>query len=290
MYVDLRERNGNAARIENLFGCFGEIEIYGPIIRSFDPNAEIEDERAISVFAETNKGCMRGVIMDNEFMCCSEICQGFLDEFDVGIVGGADFQIDTADLVYTVINNCRIGKSTVGHGDNLIIRCVDHGIKNADILDCTALTIGFDEITDMERLENKNHDAACEIGKATLERKTDGKTARCDDSSNSRTFNAEIDGDDADKDDVKSNLDDVNDECLRIGVDLGEFFAATDEFEDPFNENGSEEEHEKCAEDCETVRNGEIPETFPKFGEEFFHFEIPLFKKFYFKGSLSASL
>ena len=277
MYVELRERNGDAANIEYLLGSFGQIEEYGPIVGSFDPYAEFEDESAVSLLTETNERRMRGIVVDDEFVRVCKVKKGGLNDLDIRFVSNAEFKVYAADIVYAVVNDNGVCERTVRHGNDLIIGGVESGVEDADILNCAADTVGFDKITDAEGLEDKDHDAACEVGKAALKSKTDNETAGCDGCGDGGAFNAEVDGDKGDQKHVKKDLYDIHDERLGVCVKGGELFAALDELEYPFDENGTDEEHEKCAEDREAVRNSKITETFPKLGKEFFHFEIPLF-------------
>jgi hypothetical protein len=215
--------------------------------------------------------------MDNKLMSCREFKKRILYEIDIRAVSNAEFKINAADIVYAVVNDNGVCERTVRHGNDLIIGGVESGVEDADILNCAADTVGFDKITDAEGLEDKDHDAACEVGKAALKSKTDNETAGCDGCGDGGAFNAEVDGDKGDQKYVKNDLYDVHDERLGVRVKGGELFSALDELEYPFDEHGTDEEHEKCAEDREAVRNSKITETFPKLGKEFFHFEIPLF-------------
>ena len=55
MNIQLRERNLYSAFVEYLFGSFEKIEVYGPVIFGFYPNAKIEHKRGVTLFAESYK-------------------------------------------------------------------------------------------------------------------------------------------------------------------------------------------------------------------------------------------
>ena len=113
------------------------------------------------MLAETNKG---GGIAQDKLMRAGKLSERILDEIDVGIVGDAEFEIETADFLCAVIGDGLIGKRSVWDRDNLIVHGFKRRIEDADIGDGAAVRFVFDIISDRERLENEDHDSSCEIG------------------------------------------------------------------------------------------------------------------------------
>ena len=106
MHVHLRKRYRNAAFVEDFLRGLEHVEIDSPIIRSLDPYAQIKDERVASLLAETNKG---GGIAQDKLMRAGKLSERILDEIDVGIVGDAEFEIETADFLCAVIGDGLMG-------------------------------------------------------------------------------------------------------------------------------------------------------------------------------------
>ena len=275
MYVKLFVRNGNTAAVEDLLGGFEKIEINRPIVCGLCPYAEVNDKGAFCLFANTDENGMIGILMNHKLVHIGKIVKGFLCKLDIGIVSNTDLEINAAKLFCAVIHNGGVGKRAVGNGNDLVVKGCDGGVENTDIANRTKVRARFNAVANAEGLENENHDTACEIGKTALQSKTDGKAAGSNHGGDCGSRDTDVCGNDGGKKNVERNLDDVNDERLGVAVNLLEFFAFGNRFDDAFDYEGTNEKNQKGSENFEAVSKCEIQKTVPKICEKKFkvHFE-----------------
>lgn len=255
--IHLRIRNGDAALVEDLLCELEHIEVYSPVVGGFYPHTEVEYERAVTLFAKTNEGSR---ILQYEIMCVCEIEKGLLNEVDVGIVGYADLEIKSAGVVRAVIHNHSVGKGTVGESNYSVIGLQNFCVEDADIFDGAAFAASFDVITDGERIENEDHETACEVGKAALKSKADNETARGDDGSNRSFANTDFNSCECNQKNVQSDHQNVDDERLCVGLHVVEALVFANEFENPFDEEGANDKEDDDTQDANTCGSTEFTE------------------------------
>lgn len=80
-------------------------------------------------------------------MRVGKLLERILDEIDVGIIGDAEFEIESADFLCAVIGDRLIGKRAVRNRDDFIVRRFERGVENSDIGNGSAMGSVVDKIS-----------------------------------------------------------------------------------------------------------------------------------------------
>jgi len=124
-------------------------------------------------------------------MGSDDIRDDLLYFFNIGIVRYVEGHIHAAILFGRIVFDNGVCKSAVRESDAFVVDGYDNGIYDGDLGDCSYFTGCFDEVSDLERFEEEDHESACEVAERSLQGKTDGNTAGCEDRNKGCGGNAE---------------------------------------------------------------------------------------------------
>ena len=290
MHIPLGVGEGDAVRIKGGLDVLMHVVVERPVIVVLRPDTHMEQHSIVTEAADTHKGCRlvrcKGVRFDE-----SED-QG-LGSLGIVIVGNADLKIEPPHGLCGVVHNHSIGDLAVGDIDGGVIAEDELGLEDADLLDSTGDVIELHKIADLEGLGEHDPEAACDVRKAVLQGKADGKSRCTDDGDDGRHGDVEHSEDDDGNEYVESHADEGFEKACCGGVNIAFFEGTLDKAHqdldechaDDKDERRHEERGEQCFEECKqpckhlgdglgVIRDDGFEDVFGRFLHEIVSFRI----------------
>ena len=181
----------------------------GPVVGVLRPGTDVDRDLG-GVETRDGHGRLRG--REN----ARDAADGVTDDrdglLDVLAVRDADLEVDPARVHRAVIDDRTAPDTLVRQNDALVVRRQHHGRHHVDLEHRTGVARGIDDVTDLERLVDGDHETRGEVAERLLERETENEAGDAETGNQRRDVDAKA-AQDRDEQDRPADLrDDGHDE------------------------------------------------------------------------------
>ena len=223
--------------IECLLDRLKKIEVNGPEIIALDPNSGHDIDAACTVLGYAHKGL---VVLESELVSIANIGYDLLCLVKIVIITDGEGKINTANILYGIVNDRACGERAVGNIYDLVVTRADSCVGDVDVLNNTAVSRGLDEIIDSEGACNENKYSARDIGDGTVNGETEADTEGSDKSGKAACIDSEV----ADKADHYDYFENHSSNVKKCGYEsfVEMLFASKQLFLEPAGNDGDDAE------------------------------------------------
>ena len=169
VYVELVEGDLDAIVIELALNLFKNVEVNGPIISSVYPYLCGDVNGAGVMCGHTDCGRL---ILEGKLVLGKDLIDDSLGLFEVVVVADREGKVNTAKIVFGVVDDIAVCKLAVRDVDNLIVGSEYPCVGETDILDCAGIALCLDVVINLEGSGDYDEKAACDIGYCAVNGKT----------------------------------------------------------------------------------------------------------------------
>jgi hypothetical protein len=177
---------------------------------------------------------------------------------DVGRILDTDGDVASTQAVVRDVLDDGAEDRAVGQDEASIVGRVHRGREEFDLVDLADRSTHVDDITDLERPEDEQHDAGREVAECALECKADGETGSTDDGGESGDAEAEVAEASEHREDEHGPLDRLGDELREGEVHLGLAERLAGEAGRPAGDDPGDEDEDEDADHLDGVINDRV--------------------------------
>lgn len=176
MHVELGEREVDAGLREFGVDAFVEVEPGAPVVRRHHPGADEEDHRAVVQLLDGDDGILgagRGPVQEAGVLP-DDFRELLLAGGCVRAIGHVHRDVDAPRRKTAVIDDVAVEQGAVRQDDLAVVEGKQMGAYDGHVRDRTCVSLRFDVVAGLERLERHNHQSAGEVLQRAAEGHTDG--------------------------------------------------------------------------------------------------------------------
>ena len=161
MHGQLREREVDTLLIEYLIDRLIHIEIDRPIILALHPYAYQDIDATVRQSRKSDKRFIR--LLQDPCLFRQDRLEYLFYMIVIGTIIHAEYPIDTAGLLVTIVDNHAAAERTIRDINHLIVGRLQDGMEHLDLTNRTRLSLIVDKITHFIGLKQQDDQAAREM-------------------------------------------------------------------------------------------------------------------------------